>query len=114
MRWFLGLDLDYEATRRRRAAGYWLHRSTSTAGTAGRSTIGKDSRDYDWLVEMVDEETGSMAPITDLTDLPRQPRFVFTRQPAWLRVPTEAEDTMIVTMMILNCQNGCNNVPLAD
>ena len=48
------------------------------------------SRNYDWLVDIVDEETGPIQAITDF-DAPRpaRRRFVFSRQPAWLRASAE-------------------------
>jgi hypothetical protein len=86
-----GLDLDYEATEDDEPldTGY----AESPARREQQEQPDEQSRDYDWLVEMVDEETGSMTPIRDVTDMPRQRRFVFTRQPAWLRVPTESDDS---------------------
>jgi hypothetical protein len=83
-----GLDLDYEATADDEPVESSYVQSPVRREMPGASGEGK--RNYDWLVEIVDEETGPMQAITDF-DQPQstQRRFVFSRQPAWLRTPTE-------------------------
>ena len=89
-----GLDLDYEATEEDAP----LESSYIESGAAHRVQAqvpgeqeGEPARNFDWLVEIVDEETSQFTPIKD--EAPEPKRFTFSRQPAWLRVPTEHEDT---------------------
>ncbi|MBN8594991.1 MAG: tetratricopeptide repeat protein [Anaerolineae bacterium] len=47
--------------------------------------------DYAWLMDIADEESRYMLPVTD-TILARKRRYIFTREPVWLRQPTEKRD----------------------
>jgi hypothetical protein len=89
-----GLDLDYEATEDDEPldTGY-DERPARREQPEMTEQMDEQSRDFDWLVEMVDEESRPLTPITDMPDVPRQRRFVFTRQPAWLRIPTESDNS---------------------
>jgi hypothetical protein len=66
-----GLDLDYEAEE---DAPLEHESGVDHAATS----------EFNWLNDIVEEETGQMAAITEV-DGERVPRFVFSRQPAWLR-----------------------------
>jgi len=78
-----GLDLDYEATEDEPLDAAYLEAKKEE----------QKSRDFDWLVRIVDEETGPIQPIREMVAeaAPRR-HFVFKRQPAWLRTPTERQD----------------------
>ena len=78
-----GLELDYAAEEDEPLESAYTERRLAAAGG-----------DFDWLNRIVDEETGSMLAIgaAAAAGLPRQPRFVFTREPAWLRRPASRPD----------------------
>ncbi len=81
-----GLDLDYEATEDEPLDSEYLQTTEKKQQKA---------RDFDWLVNIVDEETGPIEPIRELADVAEaapQRRFIFKRQPAWLRTPTERQN----------------------
>jgi len=52
--------------------------------------------DYAWLMDIADEESRYMLPVTD-TILARKRRYIFTREPVWLRQPTEKRDSAPAT-----------------
>jgi tetratricopeptide (TPR) repeat protein len=52
--------------------------------------------DYAWLMDIADEESRYMLPVTD-TVLARKRRYIFTREPVWLRRPTEERDVAAAT-----------------
>ncbi|NWG18508.1 MAG: hypothetical protein HXY41_17950, partial [Chloroflexi bacterium] len=83
-----GLDVDYaapedEPIEQTYAEDVVLHRSMAFAPEVSPSP----RKDFDWLVEIVEEETQQM-PAAQTGGR----RFVFSRQPAWLRQPTEQRD----------------------
>jgi hypothetical protein len=77
-----GLELDYQAQEDEPLESAFVEQP-GAAAAAGR--------DFDWLNRIVDEETGPVLAVSAAAAAgaavsgPRQPRFVFTRQPAWLR-----------------------------
>jgi hypothetical protein len=80
-----GLDLDYQAIEDDQPieSDYIdipaRREQPETAATA-------QPGDFNWLVDIVDEETGPMRAIQDSPESARsRRRFTFTRQPAWLR-----------------------------
>ncbi|MFW5692161.1 MAG: tetratricopeptide repeat protein [Chloroflexota bacterium] len=80
-----GLDLDYQA--REDAPIEQSYLSETYSEDAARE--GADA-DFQWLVNIVDEESGK-PPEVSLENMPgmpqpkREPRFTFSRPPAWLR-----------------------------
>ncbi|MBZ0283104.1 MAG: hypothetical protein K8L97_20370, partial [Anaerolineae bacterium] len=84
-----GLDVDFEAPEdeqieREFAAGS-ENRMMPVVPETPRS---RSKRDFDWLVDIVDNET---RPMTAVDEKAARRRFSFTRQPAWLRPPTEKQ-----------------------
>ncbi len=87
-----GLDLDYEATEEDEPVESAYVESAPSSMRAETPSEPKEAeRNIDWLVEIVDEETTEFKPIKDEAP-PKRRRFSFSRQPAWLRVPTEKDD----------------------
>jgi hypothetical protein len=76
-----GLDVDYDAPEDEPIEKEFAQPEPTASA--------KKRRDFDWLVDIVEEETGQMAAITDS---PSRRRFIFSRQPAWLRPPKEERD----------------------
>ncbi len=55
------------------------------------------ARDFNWLTEIVDEETAQVETVRETAEesgrqADRQRRFVFSRRPAWMRGKTESKD----------------------
>ena len=78
-----GLELDYAAEEDEPLESVYGEPRPAAAGG-----------DFDWLNRIVDEETSPMQAIgaAAAAGLPRQPRYVFTREPAWLRPPAPRPD----------------------
>jgi hypothetical protein len=81
-----GLDLDYgaqdddEPVETAYLEAPVVHRA--------QTEIPDAPQDINWLVDIVDEETGPFVPITEMPQ-PTRRRFTFSRKPAWLRMLTE-------------------------
>jgi hypothetical protein len=75
-----GLDLDYQP-------------GEDDTLAAVEAPAEKKERGFDWLTDIVEEETGQMEPIRDVPESGRRRRFVFSRQPKWLRALTERKDS---------------------
>ncbi|GIL08711.1 MAG: hypothetical protein BroJett033_2220 [Chloroflexota bacterium] len=80
-----GLELDYEVEEDAPLESAFVRQPGAAAEDA-------DS-DFNWLNRIVDEETGPLLAVSAAAAVgaaaagPRQPRYVFTRPPAWLRQP---------------------------
>jgi tetratricopeptide (TPR) repeat protein len=72
-----GLDVDYEAEE-----------DQPLEPALQQAAPKKTSRDFDWLTEIVDEETQQISAVTE-PPRPERRRFVFSRPPVWLRRATE-------------------------
>lgn len=85
-----GLELDYEAEEDAPLESAFVRQSGAATEAA--------SADFNWLNRIVDEETGPVLAVSAAAAAgavaagPRQPRFVFTRPPAWLRYDTPHPD----------------------
>jgi hypothetical protein len=80
-----GLDINYGAEDDTATEMDYVPAATINLGTM------RPKVDYAWLMEIAEEESRSMLPITD-TVLARKRRYIFTREPIWLRHPTERRD----------------------
>lgn len=87
-----GLDVDYEAPEDEPIESDYIE-SAASRRIEVAATTAPSTRDFEWLNEIVAEE--ALEP-----ELAPQPaayrRFVFSRQPAWLRRPVERQDTASV------------------
>ncbi len=85
-----GLDVDYEAPEDEPVEQEYVeapyHRRLDVLPEAPSTSR---TREFDWLVSVVDEETRPLPPVAEE---PAPRRFVFSRQPVWLREPTEQSD----------------------
>lgn len=85
-----GLELDYEAEEDAPLESAFVRQPGAATEAA--------SADFNWLNRIVDEETGPVLAVSAAAAAgavaagPRQPRFVFTRLPAWLRNDTPHPD----------------------
>jgi hypothetical protein len=75
-----GLDLDYQPGE---------DDALEPIEAAGE----KKGPDFDWLSNIVEEETGQVEAIRDVAEQGTRRRFVFSRLPAWLRKPVERQDS---------------------
>jgi tetratricopeptide (TPR) repeat protein len=73
-----GLDVDYEAEEDQP-----LEPALQQAAAPKKAT-----RDFDWLTDIVEEESQQITTVTE-TPKPERRRFVFSRPPVWLRQTTE-------------------------
>jgi hypothetical protein len=87
-----GLDLDYEATEDDAPLESAYVESATPRAQPVAPAEEEAGRNFDWLVEIVDEETSEFTPIREEAPASKGQRFSFSRQPAWLRVPTDQED----------------------
>jgi tetratricopeptide (TPR) repeat protein len=66
-----GLDLNYEAEEEEPLEHQY--------------SLDQSRREFGWLMDIVEEETGMVAAVEDEEAAPRVRRFIFSRPPAWLR-----------------------------
>lgn len=88
-----GLDVDYSAAEDEPIETEFMPGSENRAALVFQSP-GASSRqpsEFNWLMDIVEHESQQVEPVSEGS---RQPRFVFTREPAWLRQPTEQRDTL--------------------
>lgn len=69
-----GLDIDYEADED----------EPVDQGFIGEPQASSTDKGFDWLNDIVDEETGAMAPVVPKPQPVTAPRFSFSNPPAWL------------------------------
>jgi hypothetical protein len=84
-----GLDINYDAEEDTATEELYVPVAAINPGTLRQKV------DYAWLMEIADEESRNMLPITD-TVLSRKRRYIFTREPVWLRRPTEQRNATAV------------------
>jgi len=81
-----GLDVDYDAPEDEPIEESYLE---DPADRAEAIAPIRNKKEFDWLLNIVEEETQQVAAIQDGG---QKRRFVFSRPPAWLRQPTEMRD----------------------
>ena len=81
-----GLDVDYDAPEDEPIEESYVE---EPADSAEKIAPIQNKREFDWLMNIVEEETQQVRAIPDSG---KQRRFVFSRQPAWLRQPTETNE----------------------
>jgi tetratricopeptide (TPR) repeat protein len=85
-----GLDVDYEAPEDEQIEEEFLPGSENRVVPVFQSAAQPArSREFDWLVDIVEEETQQMRVVEGK---PQRGRFTFSRPPLWLRRPTEKRD----------------------
>jgi hypothetical protein len=87
-----GLDVDYEAPEDEPIESEYIE-SAAPRREEIAATIAPSTRDFEWLNEIVAEE--ALEPGLAPQPAARR-RFVFSRQPAWLRRPVERQDAASV------------------
>jgi hypothetical protein len=87
-----GLDVDYEAPEDEPIEQSFVEAEASqpAARTEQLAPV-RNRREFDWLSNTVEEETNQMSPVEDTG---RRRRFIFSKQPVWLRKPTEQRDPL--------------------
>jgi hypothetical protein len=83
-----GLDVDYEAPEDEPIESDYVESAAPRRVEAAGATAAP-TRDFEWLNQIVAEE--ALEPQLATQPAARQ-RFVFSRQPAWLRRPVERQD----------------------
>jgi tetratricopeptide (TPR) repeat protein len=87
-----GLDLDYQVSEDDAPLETtFVEEARRRVQPEADEPLAAEPSNIDWLVEIVDEETGQMAPIEDVPAPSPARRFRMTRQPAWLRRPKEKD-----------------------
>ncbi|MEO8611607.1 MAG: hypothetical protein ABI690_27155, partial [Chloroflexota bacterium] len=81
-----GLDVDYDAAEDEPIEESFVE---DPAASAEKIAPIQNKREFEWLMNIVEEETQQVHAIQDNG---KQRRFVFSRQPAWLRQPTETNE----------------------
>jgi hypothetical protein len=91
-----GLDVDYEAPEDEPIEQEYIEspRLRRLEAEAAVSTP-SPTRDFDWLNEIVAEES-----LQQGQPARERRRFVFSRQPAWLRQPVEKQDAPVATQQV--------------
>jgi hypothetical protein len=91
-----GLDVDYDAPEDEPIEQEYLESPTPRRLEAEAIVSAPSpTRDFDWLNEIVAEESLQQSQPTR-----ERRRFVFSRQPAWLRRPVEKQDTPVVAQQV--------------
>ncbi len=86
-----GLDVDYVAPEDEPIETEFLPGSENRAVPIFQTAASASPQpsEFNWLMDIVEHETQQVGSVNEAL---RQPRFVFTREPAWLRKPTEQRD----------------------
>lgn len=87
-----GLDVDYDAPEDEPIEQSFIEAEASQpAARVEQIAPVRNRREFDWLSQIVEEETNQMSPVEDTG---RLRRFIFSKQPVWLRKPTERRDPL--------------------
>jgi hypothetical protein len=84
-----GLDVDYDAPEDEPVETEFLPTNKAASAKPTPTKEGKTRPEFGWLLDIVNEESQQVTVVADKTALRR---FVFSKQPSWLRKPTEMPD----------------------
>jgi tetratricopeptide (TPR) repeat protein len=88
-----GLDIDYAAPEDEPIESEYIPGSENRASLIFQAATpsSRQTSEFSWLMDIVEQESQQIASVDEPQ---RRSRFVFSREPIWLRKPTEKRDTL--------------------